>query len=159
VLYVITMGTQISGSEKRYRTAHEAAMGGIEVIRTLLQDQTAATIPGVTINYQASFMNKINATSLTGFDTAVSIDPNTASTYDMSIDIGNPVYRVYAKIVQTKKGNTLKGYKTVRVKTGVVPPEGIGGSMYVPTYYTMTILSQKANNPNERIRMDLVNIF
>jgi hypothetical protein len=158
VLYVITMGTQLSGSEKRYRTAHEAALGGIDVIRKIIQEQAANAIPGVTITYQASFMNKLNAASLTGYDTNVSIDPSTASTYDVAIDIGNPVYRIYAKLVQKQQGNTNRGYKQVRIKTGVVPADpGMGVVNY--TYYTMTILAQNATNPNERVRMDLVHIF
>lgn len=159
VLYVITMGTQISGSEKRYRTAHEAALGGIDVIRKIIQDQTNSSVPGVTINYpNGSFLAKLNAASLAGSDTNVSIDPNTSSTYDISIDIGNPPYRVYAKMVQKQQGNTNKGYRNVRIKTGVVPADPGMGEIHF-TYYTMTILAQKASNPNERVRMDLVHIF
>jgi hypothetical protein len=158
VLYVITMGTQMSGSEKRFRTAHEAALGGIEVIRTLLQNQAASVIPGVTINYQPTFLAKLNATSLVGYDTTVSIDPATATSYDLAMDIGNPVYRVYVKMVQKQTGNTNKGYKQVRIKTGVVPADP-GMGVVQSTYYTITILAQKAANPNERMRMDLVHLF
>jgi hypothetical protein len=164
VLYVITMGTQISGSEKRYRTAHEAALGGIDVLRKIIQDQTNSLLPGVIINYplngypNGSFVAKIGAASLAGFDTNASIDPSTSSTYDIAIDIGNPVYRVYAKMIQKQQGNTNKGYKQVRIKTGVVPADpGMGVVNF--TYYTMTILAQSAVNPNERVRMDLVTIF
>jgi hypothetical protein len=159
VLYVITMGTQISGSEKRYRTAHEAALGGIDIVRTILQDQAASVIPGVTITYQPTFLQKLSAASLEGYDTNVSIDPNTASTYDITMDIGNPeVYRVYVKMVQKKQGNTNKGYKNVRMKTGVVPADP-GMGLKNMTYYTITMLAQKATNPNERSRMDLVHVF
>ncbi|GFP21965.1 hypothetical protein HKBW3S06_01191 [Candidatus Hakubella thermalkaliphila] len=31
LIYMITVGTQISGIQKRYKTAHEAALGGAEV--------------------------------------------------------------------------------------------------------------------------------
>jgi len=161
VLYVITMGTQISGSEKRYRTAHEAALGGIDVIRKIIQDQTNSLIPQVTIAYpNGSFVAKLGAADITGsgFKTAVSIDPLDDTTYDISVDLGNPVYRVYAKMVQKQQGNTNKGYKNVRIKTGVVPADPGMGEIHF-TYYTMTILAQKASNPNERVRMDLVHIF
>jgi hypothetical protein len=158
VLYVITMGTQLSGSEKRYRTAHEAAIGGIDVIRAILQDQAASVIPGVTITYQPTFIAKLNASSMAGYDTNVSINPNTSSTYDLSMDIGNPVYRVYVKMVQKQQGNTNKGYKNVRIKTGVVPADP-GMGVKNMTYYTITMLAQNATNPNERVRMDLVHVF
>jgi hypothetical protein len=159
VLYVITMGTQISGSEKRYRTAHEAALGGIDIVRKILQDQAESVIPGVTITYQPTFLQKLSAASLEGYDTNVSIDPNTASTYDITMDIGNPeVYRVYVKMVQKKQGNTNKGYKNVRMKTGVVPADP-GMGLKNMTYYTITMLAQKATNPIERSRMDLVHVF
>jgi hypothetical protein len=161
VLYVITMGTQISGSEKRYRTAHEAALGGIDVLRKIIQDQTNSSLPLVTISYpNGSFVAKIGASSITGpgFDTTASINPLVDTTYDIAIDIGNPVYRVYAKMIQKQQGNTNKGYKQVRIKTGVVPADpGMGVVNF--TYYTMTILAQSAVNPNERVRMDLVTIF
>ena len=163
VLYVITMGTQISGSEKRYRTAHEAALGCIDVMRKIIQDQAATTIPGITIDYPGtpalgSFTQKLKASSLAGFNTLVSIDTNSIATYDLTIDVGNPVYRCYAKMVQKQQGNTNKGYKKVITKTGVVPADpGMGLKNY--TYYTFTILAQKAINPDERIKLDLVHIF
>jgi hypothetical protein len=158
VLYVLTMGTQISGSEKRYRTAHEAALGCVDVMRKIIQDQAASTIPGIPITYQASFMGKLNASGLTAYNTLVSIDTNSLSSYDLTVDVGNPVYRCFAKMVQKQQGNTNKGYRAVRIKTGVVPADpGMGLKNF--TYYTFTILAQKATNPNERVRMDLVHIF
>jgi len=160
VLYVITMGTQISGSEKRYRTAHEAALGCIDVMRKIIQDQAESTINGVTIGYpNGTFLAKLNASSLTTYNTLVSINTDSSPTYDITVDVGtNPAYRCYAKMVQKQQGNTNKGYKKVRTKTGVVPADpGMGLKNY--TYYTFTILAQKAINPDERIKLDLVHIF
>ena len=160
VLYVITMGTQLSSSEKRYRTAHEAALGGIDVMRKIIQDQGASLIPGVSITYRPSFLTKLNASDLNvaGIDTQVSIDPSINTTYDLSMDIGNPTYRVYAKMTQKHMGNTNKGYRQVRIKTGVVPADPGMGVVH-STYYTFTVLAQRASNPNERIRLDLVHMF
>jgi hypothetical protein len=162
VLYVILVGTQMSGSEKRYRTAHEAALGGIDILRPIIQAQAAIIPPGVSITYQGTqFTDKIAAASLAGFATNkidVEINPLVPDTYDLYIDLGSPVYRVYAKMTQKQQGNTNKGYKQVRVKTGVVPAEPGMGEIHF-TYYTFNILAQKAANPNERVRMDLVHIF
>jgi len=159
VLYVIMMGTQLSGSEKRYRTAHEAALGGIDVVRKIIQDQGASVIPGVVITYQPSFLQKLDpANTLAGFNTMVSIDTTSLATYDLSVDIGNPPYRLYAKMTQKQQGNTSKGYKHVLVNGGVVKGQPTGGEIHF-TYYTFNILTQKVANPNERVRMDLVHIF
>jgi hypothetical protein len=65
---------------------------------------------------------------------------------------------VYAKIVQKQRGNTNLGYKMVRIKTGVVPADPSMG-VKAFTYYTFTIVAQKATNPEERVRMDLVQTF
>jgi hypothetical protein len=155
VLYMITMGTQISGSEKRYRTAHEAALGAFEVIRQIIQDQGASVLPGVTVVYEPTFLPKVTGPNMTA---SRIIDANDPNTYDLAIDLGNPVYRVYAKIVQKQRGNTNLGYKLVRIKTGVVPADpGMGVKTF--TYYTFTIIAQKATNPQERVRMDLVQTF
>jgi hypothetical protein len=163
-LYVITMGTSLSGSEKRYRTAHEAALGGVDILRPIIQDQGKGMldIPGAKITYQpdkAGFTAKLTTADLTAYNTDISIDPSNPATYDVVIDLGTPVYRVFAKIVQTKKGSHSSGHRAVRIKTGVVPAGGLGGPMFNPTYYTITLLAQKATNPNERVRMDLVHIF
>jgi hypothetical protein len=159
VLYVITTGTQISGTEKRYRTAHEASLGCVDVIRKIIQDQAASTIPGVTINYQASFLAKLDpATNLSGYNTSVSIDAADAATYDITVDVGNPAYRCFAKMIQKQQGNTNKGYRNVRIKTGVVPADpGMGVKNF--TYYTFTVLTQKATNPDVRSKMELVHLF
>lgn len=160
VMYVIMMGTQLSGSKKSYRTAYDAALGGMDVMRKIIQDQGAVTIPGVPITYRDTFLAKLNAPTLpaAGLDTSISIDPNTPSTYDLSMDLGSPVYRVYAKMIQKQQGNTNKGYKTVIVKTGVVPAEPGMGEVH-STFYFFHVLSQSTTNTNERVRMDIVSTF
>ena len=157
VLYVITMGTQLSGSEKRYRTAREAALGSVDVIRKIIADQAANPFPGIPVVYQPTFGPKFGGPNMSA---PRNIDPTDPNTYDLTVDLGNPAYRVYAKIVQLQKGNTQKGYRDrVRTAGGVVPPEDMGGPMFVPTYYTITLLAQKTTNANERFRMDVVHIF
>lgn len=169
VLYVLTMGTQLSGSEKRYRTAHEATLGGIEVIRKIIKDQPTMVnnIGPFVINYpnQARFQAKmvssdLAADNLPANQTDVEIDPSNANTYDLFVDIGNPAYRVYAKITQRKAGNTANSYRggKIRLSPGVVPVEQ-GTRQWHFNYYTFTILTQGLTNTRERVRMDLVNVF
>jgi hypothetical protein len=159
VLYMVTMGTQLSGSEKRYRTAHEAALGAVEVLSNAIQNQNIVNYGGVNIVWNGSFMGKMGSSDLTGYNTSRTIDPDDASTYDVYVELGNPAYRVYAKMVSKRPGNTEKGYKSVVTKTSVVTPAPQANQQIIPAYYTFYILSQKATNPNERIKMDLVNIF
>jgi len=158
VLYVLMMGTSLSGAGKRFRTAHEAALGGMDVFRKIIQDQGATVIPGVAITYRPSFVNKLNAANLTAFDTLVSIDPGNVNTYELYVDLGNPVYRVYAKMTQKQRGDSATGYADVDTGGGVAKSLPTGG-FHNLTYYTFTILAQKAVNPSERVRMDLVHIF
>jgi len=166
VLYVLTMGTQMSGSEKRYRTAHEATLGGIEIIRKIIKEQTMVNNIGpVVITYTGTFAPKMASRDLAvdGFPTNqvdVEIDPGNVNTYDLYVDIGNPTYRVYAKIIQRKAGNTEKSYKggSIRLSPGVVPVEQ-SFRMFQFNYYTFTILTQGLTNSRERVRMDLVNVF
>lgn len=164
VLYVLTMGTQMSGSEKRYRTAHEATLGGIEVIRKIIKEQQMVNNIGpVVITYTGTFAAKMASADLAkeglpSSQTDVAIDPANVNTYDLYVDIGNPTYRVYAKITQRQAGNTEKSYKNVRIAPGVVPAEQ-GMRQYNFNYYTFTILTQGLTNSRERVRMDLVNVF
>jgi hypothetical protein len=159
VLYMITLSTQLSGAEKRYRTAHEAAMGGIQIIVGAIQNQAPITVPGVSIVWNTSYSTKITNGNTSGFDASRDINPNDPATYDFYVDLGSPAYRVFAKICEIKKGNTKKGYKPVTLKTGVVPPAGAAMGAITPTFYSFSILAQKATNPSERTRMDLVHIY
>jgi len=159
VLYIVTMGTKLSGSEKRYRTAHEAALGAVEILSNAIQNQGTVNYGGVNIVWNGSFTGKMGSSDLSGYDSSRIINPNDASTYDVYVELGNPAYRVYAKMVSKRPGNTQKGYKDVTLKAGVVNPAPIGMQQIIPAYYTFFILSQKATDPNERVKMDLVNIF
>jgi hypothetical protein len=163
VLYMVMMGTGLSGSEKRYRTAHEAALGGVDIVKALIQSQAAVPVPNVAMSFtpDGTYAAKLAASDLSSFpaeETMVTINTNSSLTYDFTIDLGNPPYRVYAKMISKTQGNTQLGYKQVRVKTGVVPANpGMGQVHY--TYYTFEILAQKLSNPDERARMELVQIF
>jgi hypothetical protein len=162
VLYMVTVGTQLSGSEKRYRTAHEAGMACIEVLNQTIENQARINLPGITIVWpNNSFDAKMASPDLSadGLDTTRTIDPDTSTTYDVAVDMGNPVYRCFAKMVSKRPGNTQRGYKNVGIKTGVVPGVPQGGQQIIPTFYTFFILTQKATNASERVKMDLVSVF
>jgi len=149
------------GQGKKISYCHEAAMGCVDVVRKIIQDQAATTIAGIPMAYPdvATFTAKLDpANTLASYNTLVTIDPGDPDTYDLTIDVGNPVYRCYAKMIQKQQGNTNRGYKYVRTKAGVVPADqGMGVVNF--TYYTFSIVSQKATNPDERVKIELVHIF
>ncbi len=50
LIYMITAGTQISGMQKRYETAREAAKGGADVTYQLIDAKGDPGIPGIGLN-------------------------------------------------------------------------------------------------------------
>lgn len=139
MLYIVTTATQVTGMQKRYRTAREAAFGGIEVVKKMINTQgnadimsrltTSMDVYGLDVFYDSSLtcQNKLGTgTIYSGLQAKVmtawsawkdtcnsqlTIDPAAASTYDIQFDIGTGTkYAVYAKIVHTVQGNTSEGY-------------------------------------------------
>lgn len=173
LIYIVTVGTQVSGIEKRYKTALEAAAGGADVtfqviaargnnpfdptittllsferfnLNCLLDKMRNATYKGATFNWSncAGFSSK--ATSLV-------IDPTDSQSYDLRFDLGS--YRVYAKIVDTVEGNS--GGDEGLIKGGVVESNpGEVAVMSIPYLYTIEIMSQKIDNPAERAKLSVL---
>lgn len=92
----------------------------------------------------------------TGCDTTLPIDPNTPATYDMSFKLGtDPVFDVFVKIVDTTLGNSAPS--TGLEKKGVVLTNS--GEITVPQInylYTIEVLSQAQDNPQERARTSVL---
>jgi len=135
LIYMITMGTQISGLQKRYKTALEAGDGGGDVfyqlIATRAESAGVASLAGDLTSLGVNFSTNTTSADCTGVisgvtytalqaklmtsssswspecNSSTSIDPATPSTYDMKVDLGTTTkYSVYAKIVATTDGNT-----------------------------------------------------
>lgn len=132
LIYMITMGTQSSGFQKRYRTALEAGVAGSDVLTQLIElrgnpTTLAALNPVVTVpagctgkassgTSYTGLLAKVLTSTVTGTggagwsascDKSFTIDPTTDTTYDVKFQLGtNPTYNVYAKIVTAVEGNT-----------------------------------------------------
>ncbi|OGW52288.1 MAG: hypothetical protein A2Y81_06970 [Nitrospirae bacterium RBG_13_43_8] len=182
LIYMITAGTQISGMQKRYETAREAAKGGADVTYQLIDARGNPGIPGinlyiitpgtcVTLNTTActaigsytGIATKLNlpTSCWSGCDSSMSIIPPPLSspdntTYDMRFDIGAspyPIYRIYGKIVDTIEGNS-----------GL--DEGLGGKGVVstgevtvvskPYLYTIELNAENKDNPSERAKYSIL---
>jgi hypothetical protein len=173
LIYMITSTTQISGMQKRYRTALEAGMGGADVTFRILALRDDPELQMRTaIGYSrtisdACFDRKLNyATSATNWAdcgsyanaTAMVIDPADPTTYDFRFDFGSagyPTYRGYAKIVDTVEGNS--GGDEGLLKHGVVSSgSGEITVVSIPYLYTIEVNAENRDNPAERAKLSVL---
>lgn len=167
--YMITESTKMSGMSKRFKSAAEAGEAGSPIAVQLIdaRGNPAIPLPNFVIPDNNRLFNPVTgklfaSTALwtAGTNTSTIIDANDATTYDFRFDIGaGPVYRVYVKIVDTIRGNTVAplGGKNLH-KHGVVANAGSSentASTY-PYFYTVEILSQDSTNPLERARFSVL---
>ncbi len=179
LIYMLTASTQVSGIQKRYRTALEAGKGGADVTYRLLAargNPNIPTLPACSLPCTGSELNClcIPASNVGGTDcltpklnsptsawpavcsSTISINPNDPSTYDMSFDLGTTTtYRVYSKIVDTVNGNS--GGEFGLLKSGVVGSNsGEITVMSMPYFYTIEIDAENRDNPQERAKYSIL---
>lgn len=179
LVYMIMSQTEISGIQKRYKTAQEAGLGGASVsyqliatrgqFTTTLWNYSTVTPSTCTGTSGGTTYTGINAKIMTASSTwsgdcatslAIDSDPAVALTddasYDMRIDLGiDTTYRVYAKIVDTIEGNS--GGDEGLLKSGVVASNS--GEVTVqsrPYLYTMEMLAENPDNPAERAKLSIL---
>jgi hypothetical protein len=167
LLYMITAGVQITGAQKRYKTSLEAAHGGTEValkdiVPAVMRNYSSATLvtqvqsdfSGVSLQVnttQACLQSKLGkSSSQWPADCSRVSDPKQSP--DMSFTLqaasGDP-FRVYAKIVDTVKGNTdvsglqLEG-SGVAETTPVLTPQ------HFPFVYRLELQGERASNAKEQ---------
>lgn len=154
LMYMLITGTRLSGGMKRYKTAIEAGVGGADVVYEMLKARGDPGITDISLAMGGCASAKIvNATSnWGGCDSSLTIDITDPATYDMRFDLGN--YRVYAKIVDTVRGNTGGGGDDL-VKTGVVTADTDLQSKEVPYLYSIE-LEARGTNTDERARLSVL---
>jgi len=173
LIYMITSTTQISGMQKRYKTALEAGLGGADVTYQLISARGNPNINN--INFTQAVTNdcliaKLNTTTTStnwvscgsGADytktTSTSINPDDATTYDFRFALGASPYLTYSgfgKIVNTVAGNSggdegLVGKGVVSSGSGEIPV------MSIPYMYSLEVLTQSQSNPNERAKLSIL---
>jgi len=185
LIYMLTSGTQVSGMQKRYKTALEAGVGGSDITYHFigLRGEPSSTSsflnaistisPSVTTSGSCTGTNrdgiaftgvaaKLNTPS-TSWSSACSTDsfainPSASTTYDLKLDLGAspyPTYRVYAKIVDTVEGNT-GGEEGLLGKGVVYAGSGEINVMKIPYLYTIEIDAENASNPSERAKLSIL---
>jgi len=126
LIFMVTQGTKMSGLEKRYATALDAAKGGIEIITETIDLGGDTGNPSITINNESCLDEKLykkaplwnystdNATELsTGpcgnhaqVTEAKFEDPEKLPDITYFIGSGEQTYKLYLKITDTVEGNS-----------------------------------------------------
>lgn len=161
LIYMLSSGTQVSGVQKRYKTAFEAGKGGTDVIFQAIGARGNPNIPLTNFTLMTDpcltdKLTKATANWNAACNTALSINPATATTYDMKFDIGtDPVYTVYTKIVDTVEGNSAAD--SGLIKSGVVATNtGEVTVKSVPYLYTVEVDAENASSPTERAKLSVL---
>ncbi len=168
LLYMILSATQVSGIQKRYKTALEASFGGKEVIFQAISARGNPLLAGINLSYdvnggcmgtkllQSTYNSSTGASNWGTCDSSLTINPNDQTTYDMKFTLGTSTqYTVYAKIVNTVEGNS--GADLGLVKTGVVNADpGEINVMSIPYLYTVEVDAENAANPMERAKLSIL---
>lgn len=183
LLLFAVSGTQVSGIQKRYKSAVDAGTAGATIAYEFiaLRGDSASTNDFIsTLNSKLSNSvdtSKVTSCSVAGYTysgLAAKLNNRTFNTdgtlnwgsscdrsltvdsshYDMKFDLGiAPTYTVYAKIVDTVEGNS--GPDNGLINTGVVK-EGTGQGKAVPYLYTVEIDAENATNPAERAKFSIL---
>ena len=178
LIYMITASTQMSGMQKRYKTALEAGIGGSDAIFQLISTRgdpfdaaTATYLKYLRTTSDVCLTAKLNTTTdATNWGacaayakaTSLTINPNDPASYDMQLKLGDPLginpekeYIVYSKIVDTVEGNS--GGDEGLLKSGVVNANtGEVTVMSVPYLYTIEVHAERSTNPSERAKLSIL---
>ena len=174
LIYMLTLSTQTSGLQKRYKTAYEAGVGGSDVMIQLIRERGDPEIPGINFTMgafatDACMTAKLNTTTSVanweaacGGDftkaTTLAIDPGDTSTFDFSFDFtssGFPTYTAFAKIVETIEGNS-GGDEGLIGKGVIASGSGEITVLSIPYFYTIEVDAENAANPNERAKISVL---
>jgi hypothetical protein len=184
LIYMLTTGTQLSGVQKRYKTALEAGIGGADITYQIiaLRGEVSSTSsllgelsvlnPVITTPTSCVISSSAACTTMTsdpgiatkfnvptdcwaGCNSSLTIDPDNPGTYDMQFDVGTaPTYRVYAKIANTVMGNS--GGDEGLLKGGVVHSTGEINVASIPFLYRIEVDAQNQANPAERAKLSIL---
>jgi hypothetical protein len=182
LIYMITTGTQISGLQKRYKTALEAGVGGGEVFYQLIatRAETAglasfeSTFDSFGLNFSATtpagctgissgatytslaakFMTP--SSSWSGCSDSITIDTADSTSYDMKVELGiTTKYNVYAKIIAATDGNS-GGDESLLNKGVVTANTGEVSVSPIPFLYTIEVVAENSDNTDERAKLSVL---
>lgn len=167
LLTMITAGAQMSGAQKRYRTAMEAAYGGTDVavkdiIPMILRNYSTSTLvtqvqndfSGIGLQVDASQqclqakLTKPPSQWPSGCSNAMSAKQGPDMSFDLQATVGDP-YKVYAKIVDTVSGNSdLSGLQLEG--SGVAESSPVLTPQHFPYMYRVEVQGERSANAREQ---------
>ncbi|MEJ2684536.1 MAG: hypothetical protein P8Z71_09095 [Candidatus Sulfobium sp.] len=169
LVYMLTIGTQASGTQKRYSNALEAGRAGSDMSFDMIAARGNLTLQGIAMTMPTNvdtatgtpcLTEKLNNDTSTwnNCDSTVAINLNDATTYDWSFQLGDAgggqQFTVYAKIVDTVAGNT--GGDAGLSKNGVVSSTGEVPVVARPYLYTMAVDAEGTGIRPERARYSIL---
>jgi hypothetical protein len=174
LIYMVTVGTEISGVQKRYQSAREAGKSGAEIAYQVIGARGNPYISSFPITFSDTSLDCLTAklntesypsvtnwtTKCGDYDKATEMEiiPGDSGTYDFIFDLGGspyPTYRVYTKIINTVEGNS--GGDEGLISKGVIA-SGSGEIMVVsrPYLYTIEVDAENRDNPLERSKWSIL---
>jgi hypothetical protein len=178
VMYIITQSIQQSGMTNRYKTALEASYGGTEIIMkelvpAILANSESATLftdlqikylslnlsvnpsPAVQLCIQQKLSQQVSEwTSCTATALTVNAKEQPDLTFSLQGLNASP-YTIYAKIVDTVKGNTdMSGLQLEGA--GVAESITVLNPKNVPFVYRLEIQAERSTNAVEQGNMSVV---
>lgn len=171
MLYLITRNVQVSGSQKRYRNVLEASYGGSEIV---LKDVIPLILQGNTMTEIAdefpSDMNILSPSGITSLVTKLSLptskwpstynqtfNPKTSAdiTFNVPGTSAASTYNVYAKIVDSKEGNTdLSGLQLEGA--GVAEAASVVTPQHFPNVYRVEVLAERPVKTSEQAEVSVL---
>lgn len=168
VYYFIRRGVEVSGLQKKYQTAREASLGGLEVFTkevlpmaiggTNLSDVVSSfnTITSAQVHQGSTntcFSDKLlKTTSNWAVGCSNTLDPKSSPDIRFTLSGAAPArpFDVYTKIVDTVAGNsntsgiTLEGQGTAESQSGLITAQ------HFPFMYRMEVQSERQNDATEK---------
>ena len=173
LLYSVTMGTKISASQKRYRTALAAAHGGVElftreIIPLLFQSgitresvQSQFSLVNLQLPQYACLQQKLNTP--TGKWTCADPDPSDPTvspdvTFQLSGSATDQGFNVSAKIVDSVPGNTdNSGMEYLDAGNSVAGTDEVIHPQHVPGLYDIAVQGvRRGGNNSEKARLSVL---
>lgn len=176
VIYMVTIGTQVSGIQKRYKSSLEASYGGTEIFTNIVIQKSfydPLHEPDLLVtkafnDYMGCFQTKLKyprSEWLTGGCTAAELSLVPSDTPDVTFTLNGatpsqPNYTVFAKIVDTSEGNTdTSGIDYIDTGTGVAYNSPGVSPPHITYLYRIEVQGQKQTDTKEKANLSVLYAF
>jgi hypothetical protein len=168
VVYFVYKGTEMSGLNKRYKTAREASFGGIDV---LTKEVIPLTLSGGSLSNVISGFNTITTAQVTqsvtnscfsdklmkatanwGTGCSNTLSAKTSPDIRFTLSGVSPAvpFDVYTKIVDTQQGNSNLGGIVLEGAGVADSASGVITVQHYPYMYRIETQGERQSNPDER---------